>query len=68
MDIYGTLAGLNYTPTLGDAITVTGEYYPYHQLPELEYPTAISEVASHEPVAGPRQHHDSSNEPDDRAP
>jgi len=53
IDIYGTLAGLNYTPTLGDAITATGEYYPYHQLPELEYPTAISEVASHEPVAAP---------------
>ena len=54
MDIFGTMpTGSTYTPTLGDAITATGEYYPFHQTPELEYLTAISPVASREPVSVP---------------
>ena len=52
-DVYGTLSGLGYTPAVGDAVTVTGEWSPYHQLPELEYPTAISAVSSGNPVPNP---------------
>lgn len=46
MDIYGAMPGSTYTPTVGDSITATGEYYPYQQLPELENLTSISLVSS----------------------
>jgi hypothetical protein len=42
LDVYGSATGLytGYTPTVGDAITVTtAEYSPFHQLPELEKPS-----------------------------
>jgi hypothetical protein len=58
MDMYGTLAGLGYTPTVGDTITATGAYAPYHQIPELA-PTSIaitsttnSYVPGSEPTVG----------------
>ena len=52
-DIYGTLAGLGYTPTVGDAINATGTYSPYHQIPELGTLTAISCVSSGNSVPVP---------------
>ena len=56
MEVYGSSPLLGgYTPPLGDAITPTGEYYPYHQIPELETLTALSLVSqgnSYSPVAG----------------
>jgi hypothetical protein len=45
MDLYGTMAGLGYTPTVGDTITATGAYAPYHQIPELA-PTSIGITAA----------------------
>jgi hypothetical protein len=41
MVVYSTLAGLGYTPTVGDAITATGTYSPYHQIPEMGTVTSI---------------------------
>ena len=40
------LTALGYAPTVGDIISVTGTYSPYHQIPELITPTAISLVGS----------------------
>ena len=42
LDIYSTLSGLGYTPTVGDAISVSGTYSPYHQIPEIATITSIS--------------------------
>ena len=33
-----------YTPTVGDSINVTGEYYPYHLMPEIENPFGSTPV------------------------
>ena len=55
MDIYGTPANLNYTPTVGDGIQATGEYYPYHQIPELESPfSGVSAKSSGNAVPAPK--------------
>jgi hypothetical protein len=35
IDMYGTLSGLGYTPTVGDAMTAAGLYSPYHQIAEI---------------------------------
>jgi hypothetical protein len=43
MDVYGSLSGLGYTPTVGDAISATGTYGPYHQIPELGTLTALTQ-------------------------
>jgi hypothetical protein len=51
--VYGTLSGLGYTPTVGDAITVSSPYAPYHQIPELSLPTAVSLVSSGNAVSAP---------------
>jgi hypothetical protein len=42
LDIYSTLSGLSYTPTVGDAISISGTYSPYHQIPELATITSVS--------------------------
>jgi hypothetical protein len=42
LDIYSPLTGLGYTPTVGDAISVSGTYSPYHQIPEIATITSIS--------------------------
>ncbi len=47
------LSGLGYTPTVGDAITVTGTYSPYHQIPQLTTPTAISVSSSGNAIPAP---------------
>lgn len=47
MDVYGKMpTGSTYTPTVGDSISLTGEYSPYEQLPELEDLTSIGLVSS----------------------
>jgi len=50
LDIFGTLSGLGYTPTVGDAIGVTGTYSPYHQIPEIGTVTAIGATSSGNPL------------------
>lgn len=42
MEIYGASLPGGYTPTVGDSITPTGEYSPYHQIPELETLTGLT--------------------------
>ena len=40
--IYASSAAVgSYTPTVGDALTISGKYSPYHQLPEIGTITAI---------------------------
>jgi hypothetical protein len=53
LDIYGTLAGFGYTPQVGDAISVSGTYSPYHQIPELGTITSISQQSSGNAVPSP---------------
>jgi hypothetical protein len=53
LDIYGTLSGLGYTPTVGDAISISGTYSPYHQIPELGTLTSITLQSSGNAVSSP---------------
>ncbi|HTV40926.1 MAG TPA: hypothetical protein VMF08_10140 [Candidatus Sulfotelmatobacter sp.] len=46
MDVFGSLSGLGFTPSVGETISVTGEYSPYNQIPELEDITSISAVGT----------------------
>jgi hypothetical protein len=41
MDVYGTMPG-GYTPVVGNTVSVSGTYSPYHQIPEMGTVTAIS--------------------------
>ena len=43
MDLYGNFpASSKFTPAVGMTISVTGEYAPYHEIPELENMTGIA--------------------------
>ena len=43
MDLYGNFpAGSKFTPAVGMTISVTGEYAPYHEIPELENITGVT--------------------------
>jgi hypothetical protein len=54
LDVFGALpSGSTYTPTVGDAITVSGTYSPYHQVPEIGTMTAISASSSGNPITAP---------------
>ncbi len=53
LDIYSALTGLGYTPQAGDAISVSGTYSPYHQIPEIGTVTSISLVSSGNTVSSP---------------
>jgi len=53
LDIYSTLSGLSYTPTVGDAISISGTYSPYHQIPELGTITSVSLESSGNTFAAP---------------
>ena len=54
LEIFGHLpAGSTYVPTVGDAISVTGEYSPFDSIPELETLTAISQVSTGNAVPAP---------------
>jgi len=48
MDIYGPTSALgSYVPAVGDAITVTGNWSPYHCIPEIGSPIgSLSKVSS----------------------
>jgi hypothetical protein len=50
MDIFATsntlTATLGYTPTVGDSININGTWGPFHQIPELSSPTAVSLLSS----------------------
>lgn len=53
LDVFATaatLTTLGYTPTVGDALSISGTYSPFHQIPEIETLTAISAVSSGNPV------------------
>lgn len=54
IDLYGALpSGSTYVPTVGDAISVSGTYSPYHQIPEMGTMTSISQISPGNPVAAP---------------
>jgi hypothetical protein len=53
LDVYGNLAGLGYTPTVGDSINISGTYSPYHQIPEMGTLTSITLNSSGNSVPGP---------------
>ncbi|MGA2244092.1 MAG: hypothetical protein ABSH48_03745 [Verrucomicrobiota bacterium] len=43
LDLYGALpSGGTFPPAVGDAISATGTYSPYHQIPEIEALSAIT--------------------------
>jgi len=54
LDVFGSLSGLGYTPTVGDAISVSGTYSPFHQIPEIGTVTAITLQSSGNAPAGPK--------------
>jgi hypothetical protein len=54
LDMYGALPGSSsYVPAVGDAISVSGTYSPYHQIPEVGTMTSISLMSSGNPVSAP---------------
>ncbi|MGD0262823.1 MAG: PEP-CTERM sorting domain-containing protein [Verrucomicrobiota bacterium] len=53
-DIYGSMpTGSLYVPTVGDALTLSGTWSPYHQIPEIETLTSITLNSSGNPVPSP---------------
>jgi len=54
LDVFGSLSGLGYTPTVGDAISVSGTYSPFHQIPEIGTITAITLQSSGNTPAAPK--------------
>lgn len=51
LDMFGALpSGSSYVPTVGDAISVSGTYSPFHQIPEIGTMTLISLISSGNPV------------------
>jgi hypothetical protein len=53
MDVFGAMPSGGYTPTVGNAISAAGTYSPFHQLPELETLTAISQISTGNAVPAP---------------
>ncbi|MGA2180308.1 MAG: hypothetical protein ABSH15_12090 [Verrucomicrobiota bacterium] len=54
LDIYGALpSGTSFTPAVGDAISVSGTYSPYHQIPEIGTLAALSLISSGNAVSSP---------------
>ena len=49
MEVYASatsLTGFGFTPVVGEEISATGEFDPYHQIPEFEDLTAISAIST----------------------
>ena len=47
IDMFGALpSGGSYVPTVGDAISVSGTYSPYHQVPEIGSISAITQMST----------------------
>ncbi len=54
LDLFGHLpVGSTYVPTVGDAISVSGTYSPFDNIPEIATMTSISLVESGDPVPAP---------------
>jgi hypothetical protein len=53
LDIFGWTNSGAYTPLLGDTITATGTYSPYHQIPEIGTVTALSATSTGNPIIAP---------------
>jgi autotransporter-associated beta strand protein len=47
VDMYGALpSGGTYVPTVGDVVSATGQWSPYHQIPEMGSFTALSKIGT----------------------
>ena len=56
MDMYATAAAVgSYVPTVGDVISASGTFSPFHQLPEFESLTAISKISTAIPYSAVTQ-------------
>lgn len=54
LDLFGALpGGTSFTPAAGEAISVSGTYSPYHQIPEVGTLTALSLISSGNAVSSP---------------
>ena len=56
IEIFGSgaaFSGFGYTPAVGDIITATGSYVPYHEIPALSTLTAVSVISSGNAVPDP---------------
>jgi hypothetical protein len=54
LDIFGKIpAATPYTPTVGDAVTVSGTYAPFDAIPEIDALTSIVKQSGGNAVAGP---------------
>jgi hypothetical protein len=54
LDLYGALpSGTTFTPAVGDAISASGTYSPYDQIPEVESLTALNLFSTGNSVATP---------------
>jgi hypothetical protein len=54
IDIYGvTNTAVGYIPLVGDTITATGTYSPFHQVPEIGTVTALSATSTGNPIIAP---------------
>jgi hypothetical protein len=56
IDIFSSktiFSGLGYTPTVGDAITVSGTYTPFDQIPEISTVTAVSQQSTGNAIPAP---------------
>jgi len=55
LDIFGAMpSGSSYVPTVGDGISVSGTYSPFHQIPEIETLTSITQESTGNSVPGPK--------------
>ncbi|HTR41053.1 MAG TPA: hypothetical protein VMH87_05510 [Pseudomonadales bacterium] len=50
MDVFGSTLPGGYTPVVGDALSLTGTYSPFHQIPEMASLTSLSVVSSGNPL------------------
>lgn len=54
LDLFGALpSGTSFTPAVGQAISVSGTYSPYHQIPEIGTLSALTLVSSGNAVSSP---------------
>jgi hypothetical protein len=52
LEFFGTPAALGYTPTVGDGLSATATYSPFHLIPEVASPFAITKASSGNTVPG----------------
>ncbi len=51
LELFGTMPG-GYTPALGDAVSASGTFSPFHNIPELGTLTAIAQQSTGNSVPG----------------